>query len=121
MLKALLALHLLTLTYQADLRQEYARITVYHLRGIMRDGNFTHQGAAACSSNRPGSGSVDFGMGTIIEMPDGQDLTCEDTGNGDYYWKAWVDVWEPYGPSGYNDYEWVTIVRWGWGDSSGTN
>lgn len=109
MLKIILALAMLT-SQQA----EYVRVTYYHLGGTMADGVPVHWGAAACSSGRPGSGALAFAQGTVLELPDGYDVTCEDTGNGDYYWKAWIDIWTPAGTLGYNDYEWVSIIRWGW-------
>jgi len=113
---ALIALVLLIATpAQAyDDRQEYVRVTYYHLNGQMHDGAMVHRGAAACSSGQPGSGALAFPTGTILELPDGYQIICEDTGNGDYYWRGWVDIWTSSGTLGYKDYEWVTVVRWGW-------
>ena len=114
MLGFLLSILLFAGLVRTEQRQEYVRVTYYHLQGIMRDGSNTHWGAAACSSGRPGSGSLAFARGTILELPDGYQVMCEDTGNGDYYWKGWIDIWTPSGGLGYNDFEWVTVVRWGW-------
>jgi hypothetical protein len=103
---------------QAEERREYVRVTYYHLGGYMRSNIRTFYGAAACSSGRPGSGALAFPQGTVLELPDGQQFTCLDTGNGDYYWKAWIDIWTPSGRLGYQDYEWVTVVRWGYGEDT---
>lgn len=113
-LLVVLALFFPGIAHADDQRQEYVRVTYYHLLGQMRDGATVHRGAAACSSGRPGSGSLAFPMGTVLEFNDGRQVTCEDTGNGDYYWKGWVDVWTPSGTLGYKDFEWVTVICWGW-------
>jgi len=117
--RVLIAAALLTATafpVHAEERQEYVRVTYYHLRGRMYDGEPVHRGAAACSSGQPGSGSLAFPTGTILQLSDGLQFTCEDTGYGDYYWKAWIDIWTPSGGLGYQEYEWVTVIRWGWDD-----
>ncbi|HET7638543.1 MAG TPA: hypothetical protein VFK47_07355 [Ktedonobacteraceae bacterium] len=103
------------LLHQQQMRQEYVRVTTYHLYGVARDGNYVYPGIAACSSGQPGSDSLAFPTGTQLQFRDDRTVTCEDTGYGDYYWKGWVDVWTPPGTRlPYNDYEWVTVLRWGW-------
>jgi hypothetical protein len=97
----------------AQERREYVRVTYYHLQGTMANGQTVHWGVAACSSGRPGSNALAFPRGSVLEMPDGYRVTCKDTGNGDYYWHAWIDIWTPTGGLGYRDYEWITVVCWG--------
>lgn len=95
-------------------RQEYVRVTFYTLRGHMASGIWTHLGAAACSYGFP--------MGTVLEMPDGWQVTCLDRGHLGRS-TGWVDIWSPSLRWGYNqiageygDYAWVTVHRWGYGE-----
>lgn len=88
-------------------RQEYVRVTRYAERGVMADGNFVHDGVAACSMWMP--------FGTVLELPDGRVVVCEDRGHGDWYWRGWVDVWTSDNVTAiYGDYAWVSVRRWGW-------
>ena len=66
---------------------EVVRLTYYTLPGYMANGNRVHLGAAACSKWMP--------LGQRLKLPDGFEVTCEDRGDGDRYWGAWVDVWAP--------------------------
>jgi hypothetical protein len=93
-------------------RQEYVRVTFYVLRGAMASGIVTHHGAAACSYGFP--------MGTILEMPDGWEVTCLDRGHLGRD-TGWVDIWAPslawgrrYVAQDYGNYAWVRVKRWGY-------
>jgi hypothetical protein len=94
--------------------REYVRVTFYVLPGTMANGERVHHGAAACSNWMP--------FGTVLEFPDGFQVTCKDRGYGGRFWRGWVDVWAPsrawgqqYVTGDYGDFAWVTVVRWGWG------
>ena len=87
------------------------RLTVYLDRGVMYSGYQTHWGAAACSWNYP--------IGTVLELPDGFQVTCLD--RGVLGSSGWIDIWVPDWSTGrwlqqrYGDWTTATIVRWGWG------
>ena len=94
--------------------QEYVRVTYYVLPGFMANGERVHKGAAACSRGFP--------TYTVLEFPDGFQVTCKDRG---YLGPGtgWVDVWAPslswgrrYVAGDYGNYAWVTVVRWGHGE-----
>lgn len=91
-------------------RQEYVRTTFYTISGTTASGTRTHIGTAACSRWLP--------FGTRLQFSDGFIVTCEDRGDGDNYWKGWVDVWAPSYRWGrdnvagcYGDYTWVTVLE----------
>jgi hypothetical protein len=95
-----------------EMRREYLRVTFYTLPGRMASGALVHEGAAACSAWIP--------FGTILELPDGRQVVCEDRGHGDWYWAGWLDVWSPSSSAGrrdvstaYGDYAWVNVIQWG--------
>lgn len=77
----------------------YARITFYTLQGIMANGEWVHEGAAACSRDLP--------MGTLVTFRDGRQVQCKDRGILDcgIYWcpigvSTWIDIWAPYNSYG---------------------
>jgi hypothetical protein len=86
------------------------RLTYYVLRGTMYSGYQTHWGAAACSWNYP--------IGTVLELPDGFQVTCLDRGLLGS--SGWIDIWAPDHATGrwlaqqYGDWTPATVVRWGW-------
>lgn len=81
-------------------RSLQVRLTYYTLQGRMRNNEFVHHGAAACSSNIP--------MGSRVTFPGGETVVCKDTG-----WlgsTGWVDVWQGQALTRrYGDYAIVTI------------
>ena len=98
---------------QEEIRQEFLRVTFYTLPGRMASGAMVHEGAAACSAWMP--------FGTVLELPDGRQVTCLDRGLGDRYWRGWIDIWVPSYRAGlvnveatYGTYSWVNVRRWGW-------
>jgi hypothetical protein len=91
-------------------RHEYVRVTYYTITGTMANQQHTHIGAAACSRWLP--------LGTVLELPDGWRITCEDRGLGDRYWDGWIDIWAPSRAWGntnvtaaYGDYTWVSLIE----------
>lgn len=94
-----------------EVRQEFVRVTFFLPTGnVMRDGTWPYVGAAACGSYFP--------MGTVLELPDGFQVECRDTG---YLGRAQVDIYSPsmsWGRSNieaaYGAYATVSVVRWGY-------
>jgi hypothetical protein len=91
--------------------QENVRLTFYIDRGVMRWGEITHLGAAACGSYFPAGTKLQF-------VDDDWVVTCKDTGRLARYQ---VDVWAPSYAWGirnvekfYGLYTWVKVLRWGW-------
>ena len=84
------------------------RLTYYHDRGITASGAQAGPGVAACSADLP--------FGTILRLPDGRRVTCQDRG---LLHEPWLDVWVATPVEGralagqFGDYVNVVIERWG--------
>ena len=93
---------------QAPAAVVYSHLTFYTEQGPMADGTWTHDGAAACGA--------DFPMGSVLELPDGSIVVCEDTG---YLARNQVDVWRASLAEGWDwthswgDYGDVIVLAWG--------
>lgn len=76
------------------------RVTHYDLNGVMYNGEWVHEGAAACSWN--------FELGTVIQFRDGWQVVCKD--RGALGWSGWIDVWGGSNVvAGYGPYEVVEV------------
>lgn len=119
MVRLILALVLFLATFTGTVQPTHAddvtvRVTYYYPTGNPTySGVYPYAGSAACSWNFP--------IGTQLQFEDGYIVICLDRGM--LGWNGWVDIFASDWKTGqyfryhYKKYEYVTILRWGWGRS----